>query len=172
MLKRLNDKNRVQAADLKNYYDAAKEKVAQAKKALKDIPDTIQANKAYWEKIAEQLSKAVNHDTVVHLETFTTFAQQHLRELKEKRKPTQKAEEVMALAITGWLQGNTAAEPDVKLARQLWSARNMILDLQKTDNPIVRNQIAASLAKDAKDLPIDMLARLIMMLPPAAPHDN
>jgi hypothetical protein len=48
----------------------------------------------------------------------------------------------------------------------------MILDLQKTEKPGRAQPDGASLAKETKDVPIDMLARMIKMLPPPFPYDK
>src|SRR5262249_50739295 len=91
------------------------------------------------------------------------------RDLKEKREPAQKADEVLALAVSGWLMGNTAAEPGVATARRLWEARQFVLAYQKEDDAGPRRRLRNSYAA-GKGLDATELAQLIRSLPPPEPH--
>ncbi len=168
----VSPKNQLTATDLKNKYDELNEKLTQAKSLLKDLPTRLgRVNQPFWKGAVEPILAELNHDTLNRLDSFIVFAQQHVRELEEKKKPTQTSEEVLALAVTGWLLGNGAAEPDVKNARQLFKARKLVLDYQKNDQQLLRAQTVASFTREYA-LPLDVLARLIRQLPPPFPLDQ
>ncbi|MFO0866365.1 MAG: hypothetical protein U0744_17260 [Gemmataceae bacterium] len=112
----------------------------------------------------------MNLDTVDRLETFLTYAQQHAREVKDNRKPTQSAEEGAVARRHGWLHGNAAAEADPKLAINLWHARDLAMYFLKTDDEPAREQAVSSFVKQV-EMPLDHYARMIKMLPPAQPAD-
>src|SRR5207247_4157527 len=116
MGKLVSEKNLLLAQDLKNKYEALNEKLVQAKKVLQNLPKLFRgAGGDTWKGAADMILGELNYDTLPRLETFLVFAQQHERELAEtKAKPTQATDEVMALAVSGWLLGNASAEPDVK----------------------------------------------------------
>jgi hypothetical protein len=85
--------------------------------------------------------------------------------LKDGKKPTQKTEEILALAVTGWLQGDSAAVTDPKFAITLHHAREFVLDYLRNETPTARTQALASFSK-LHDVPTDVLVRLIRHLPP------
>ncbi len=169
----VNSKNQLLAADLKNKIETLNEKLDQTKTTLKAMRKFLaSADRQFWTDSADAILADLNYDTLPRLETFLTFGQQHLREVGEKVRPSQTAEEVMALAVSGWLLGNSSAETDVKNARNLWRARTTILDYQKTVSTSARGQLLASIIQDSNKLPIDILARIIKNLPPPLPYDK
>jgi predicted esterase len=155
--------------ELKNKYEALGEKLKNAKELLDGIAAKL-STKSPWAGALEAIGEGLNFDTVERVDTFLTYAQQHLRELKENRKPTQSAEEVLSLAVTGWLHGNAAAEADPKMATNLWRARDLALYYLKTDDQPAREQAVASFVKQV-DMPLDHYARMIKMMPPPMPAD-
>jgi predicted esterase len=168
----VNEKNLLLAQDLKNKYENLSEKLGQAKTVLSALPKQMSsATRTPWANVAELILDELNYDTLGRLDTFLVFAEQHLREVKEKTKPTQSPEQVMALAALGWLLGNGSAEPDVKNAQNLLRARAMVLEYQKTDNTVQRNQLLTSVLRDT-NLSLDALARIIKNLPPPYPYDK
>lgn len=154
--------------DLKNKYEMGNDKIKQVTALLREFPRKAQVGQKLWTEATDSILAELNHDTRDRLETFHSYAEQHLRQVKEGAKPAQSAEEVLALAVTGWILGNIAAEPDVKTAALLWRTRQAVLELQKTDNFQQRTQLAQSLTAE-KDVTCDLVARVIRQLPPPAP---
>jgi len=161
----VSPKNRIVAADLQAKYDKAKADIDQAKKYLNDLAFVVR-NAKEWKTATEFIADELNHDTIGRLETFLTFAQQYEMDRKANRKPGQSAQEVLAIGISGWLQSNTAAEPDTKNALQLARARAFLLEYLQTDNELKRTSLLSEF-KQSHDLPVDVLSRLIRMIPPA-----
>ena len=120
--------------------------------------------------IAEEL----NLDTIGlqkgRLELFLDFAKQYELDLKNKRKPVQSAEQVLALAVTGWLQGNQAAEPDPMMALTLIHARQFVLETMQTESKFKRDSLLNEF-KNKNDLRVDVMARLVRMIPPSHAYD-
>src|SRR5262249_23893119 len=109
--------------------------------------------------------KEMTPDTVYRLETFVEQAEAYLTDMKEKRAPSLSPEQVMSLALTGWLLGKNAAEENVEVAQSLWKARDFILEYQNTTGVAKRANMRAQFAKQSQ-LDLDVLARLIQVLPP------
>ncbi len=167
---------------IKNKYLALNEKLQQVKECLKGVanqgsPIKNQKSKiknpirALFTEAVEAIGQELNLDTLARLETFLAYAQQFDRELKQKKKTSQTAEEVLALAITGWLQGDVVALPDVKMAQLLWQARKLVLEYEKTSEAGARQELLAAFLKKHK-LGVDVAARMIPLLPPPEPHET
>jgi predicted esterase len=165
----VKEENLLALQDLKNKYEANNEKIKQVTAYLKELPRKVPStSQAFWTQATDTILEEINHDSFSRLETFLAYARQYLNEVQENRKPTQSVEEVLALAITGWHLGDNAAEPDVKIAQQIWRARRTLLELQKTPQFTKRTELAQSLALE-KELAPDLLGRIIRQLPPANP---
>ncbi len=161
--------NRLKVVDLKARYEKAKSDIEQARTYLKAFA-TILKQTPVWTKAAEFMAADLHLDTIDRLETFVQFAQQYEMDVKANRKPGQKAEEVMAIAVSGWLQGPKAAEPDVKHGLKLAEARAFILDYLRNENQFKRSNVFSTFKRD-NDLPADVIGRLIQMMPPSHAHD-
>jgi pimeloyl-ACP methyl ester carboxylesterase len=156
------------AADLKTDYEKAKANIDQARKYLKEFAGYT--NKPMdWSKATEFIAQELNYDTVERLDEFLKSAKQYERQRKDKIDSTQSAEEVLATAVSGWLQGNQAALPDVRSALKLARAREFLVDYLQADNDQKRPGLMSGF-KSGNDLPIDMMSRLIRMIPPPDAH--
>ena len=155
------------AADLKTEYEKAKANIEQARKYLKEFAGYT--NERMWSKASEFIAQELNYDTLDRLDEFLKSAKQYERQRKDKIDPTQSAEQVLATAVSGWLQGNQAALPDVKSALRLARAREFLLDYLQADNDQKRPGLMSGF-KSGNDLPIDMMSRLIRMIPPPDAH--
>jgi pimeloyl-ACP methyl ester carboxylesterase len=117
---------------------------------------------------ASAIGAELNPDTVNRLEAFLNLAQQAEQARQRGRTPDQSPEQLLALAITGWLVGSSSAEAQVETAVRLWRARQFVLDYQKTPNSGSRLKMLAEY--DSKQgVPFDELAQLIRFLPPPEP---
>jgi pimeloyl-ACP methyl ester carboxylesterase len=160
----------IDAADLKAKYAKAKTDIDQAKAFLKEMPALTKKNAPTWTKATEYILDELNPDTIDRLETFLLFAQQYEMDRKQQKQPGQTAEEVLALAVSGWLQGKQSAEPDVKMALKLAKGREFLIEYLTSENSLKRTNLLSAFLRD-NDLPIDVMARLIRMIPPVAAPD-
>ncbi|MFO0965846.1 MAG: hypothetical protein U0793_09725 [Gemmataceae bacterium] len=164
------DRRKLLAEEIRSKYEGLAEKVDEAAKALVALPERT-VDKVFWRKAVAEIRDGLNEDTLPRLESFATYAAQYRRDLDEKRTPSQSAEQVLALALTGWLQGNVAAEPEPKLARQLWQARELVQSYLQATNGADKTKILASVSK-ADEVHIDQVARMIQFLPPVRSPDR
>jgi pimeloyl-ACP methyl ester carboxylesterase len=170
--KEAGQKQQIIAQDLKTKYETGKERLQQARQFLKDLPTRLSTtDRPFWAVAAATIAEELTIDTLPRLETFLTFAHQQQRELTEKRKLTQSTEEVLSIAVSGWLQGNNLAEPDVKNATKLFKARLMLQEYLKTDGNVGREKLAATFQRE-HDLPVDVIARVVRHMPPIVPYDQ
>jgi pimeloyl-ACP methyl ester carboxylesterase len=160
-------KHRLTAQDLKTRYETFKLQLDDAKILLNSLPPLVPDGKRkFWSAAARALFEELNLETLPRLETFLSFGKQHQNELSKNEKPAQSTEEVLALAVTGWLQGNQAAEPDAAAAQKLFQARRFLLDYLKHDTVFARNEALSGFGKD-NNLPLDVMARLVRLMPPS-----
>ncbi len=168
----VNEKNLQLARDLRNKYDDLNTKMGQARQTLAALIKRVEpSDSKFWSDAADLILGELNLDTLPRLETFVTFGLQHLREVEANAKPSQAADEVLALAVSGWLLGNASAEPDTTSARLLARARGMVLDYQKNDNSAVRLQMLQSLFQRS-NMTVEVLARIIKTAPPVNAFDK
>lgn len=166
MLGLVSPQQGIAVQELKNKYEAVRGKLKQVEHYLKDLPEKVSfGQRPFFSSVAQVLAKEVNPDTLPRLDTFLVYAQQHDRDFKEKKKPSQSPEEVLSLATTGWVLGDTAAGSDVKAARLLWQVRKLILDYQKEGDDGTRGKQILTWVQN-KELTVDVLARIIRLLPP------
>lgn len=166
------EKQQIIVQDLKTKYETGKERMQQARQFLKDLPARLStSDRPFWTIAAATILEELTIDTLPRLETFLTFAQQHQRELTEKSKTAQPTEEILAIAVSGWLQGNNLAEPDVKNATKLFKARLMLQEYLKTDGNVARDKLAATFQRE-HELPVDVVARVVRHMPPILPYDQ
>jgi pimeloyl-ACP methyl ester carboxylesterase len=165
----LADKHRLALQDIKTRYETSGADLAQARDLLKQLPKSTQQRD--WTLACKTILEELNSDTISRLKTFLEVAPQHARQLKAMQTPTQKTEEVLALAVSGWLQGDNAASTDAKSALQLWHTRQFLLDYLRNDNAGARREAVATFRK-YNDIPIDVVIRIIRQLPPVQGADK
>lgn len=161
----VSPEHRLKVLDLKAKYAKAQAGLDQARTYMKELRGLTK-----WLRSTDYILEELNLDTLDRLDTFMLFAEQFSKNRKEQKKQTQTAEQVLALAITGWLQGSQAAEPDPKTAQKLARARGLLLEYLQSANEKDRLNLLTALKRDS-DLPIDVVIKLLRMLPPPAPHD-
>ncbi len=165
-------KQQLAVQDLKTKYETAGTQLELARKLLKELPPVLKEDApAFWKDAAAALREELTADTLGRLETFLDFGKLHLDKLKDQQKPEQTTEEILALAVTGWLQGNQAAEPDPKMAQKLFEGRQFLLEYLKKGGVAARNDALSGFFQK-NNLPVDVVARLIRQLPPSHAHDK
>ncbi len=165
----VSPEHKLMAQDLRARYDKSKTDMDQMRLFLKEFP--LRTKKAkIWTKACDFIDGELNHDTLSRLDEFLVSANQYELERKNNRPLSQTAEQVLAIAISGWLQGNQAALPDAEAALKLSAARTFTLEYLKTDDRTARATLMNSF-KGSNTLPMDVLARLARMIPPPAAMD-
>ncbi|HZV07415.1 MAG TPA: hypothetical protein VE999_20190 [Gemmataceae bacterium] len=112
----------------------------------------------------------LNFENVARLDAFLGQARQAER-LQKAGKPSEVSpEQLLSLAISGWLLGSASAEMSVETALRLWNGRDMVLNYLRTEDPNKRQQmiqqhVAGTRTESAS---IDELVQIIRTLPPVA----
>jgi hypothetical protein len=160
---------------LRDRYEKSTEQLKQARRFLQELPlDVgIPAQGRLFTEAAAAILADLNHDNVGRLESFVQQAAQAERLRKQKKKPDLTSAEILARAVSGWLLGDASAESDVEVARRLWQARQLVLKYQTTNDAGDRARLLADYEKVKSDvLPMDVLAQVIGVLPPAEAEEK
>jgi hypothetical protein len=167
---KLAEKYVLQVFEFKSEYEKLNGRLAEAERLLKTLlPKLPETQRPFYQQATGEILKDLCIDTLGRLDTFVDQSRNYELALKQKRKPDETPAQLLAFALTGWLLGSNAAEPDVKLAVSLWEARLFILQYQKTADPADRRQLLQTFKQNNK-LDLDVLARVIKNLPPPDPH--
>jgi pimeloyl-ACP methyl ester carboxylesterase len=162
----------LQMRDLKNKYETAQTKLKEAARYLQEFPRRLlPGTRGLLQGPCDTIVTELHLDTVGRLDTFLDYAQQHDRQIKQKGQVSQKTDEVLALALSGWLQGDNVAAPDVDAARALWKTRDVLAQHYKEPNELARKQLADAVTSQRDKLPVDVTARMIPLLPPPEPYN-
>ena len=86
------------------------------------------------------------------LEPFLSLAEQADRARAANREPAQRAEELLALAVTGWLLGKEQAEKKPEVAAKLWTARQFAMEYLATQNSKVRSRLLEQYKKMTRSI--------------------
>ena len=90
------------------------------------------------------------------------------RQRQKGRKPDLKPEELLSLAVTGWLQGSPSAESRPDVAIRLWRARQLVLAYQRTADAGERQRLLKDFEQEQSNrVGIDEVMQLVPFLPPA-----
>jgi len=120
---------------------------------------------------AEFVLAELHPDSVGRIEFFVNLANQVDRERSMGQPPTKTPDELLAMAVSGWVKGKNGATPDIALALRLWNAREMVLAYQRGGNLNERRDLASAYMKSPSPLPLDELVQVISLLPPAEPEN-
>jgi hypothetical protein len=163
------ERDREALEKMKSDYDKAKEKIAQAEKALAFLPERLAGRGDPLADAAKEIAANLSVDSIDRLETFLPLAEQYERDLKNKKKPQQSAEEVLGMGVTGWLFGKGGATTNVGLARSVWTARQYLQEFQQSDNRQPQAKLEAHCMMH--NIGVDVIDQLIRTLPPPM-HDS
>jgi pimeloyl-ACP methyl ester carboxylesterase len=119
---------------------------------------------------AEQVYAEIHPDSAGRLEEFVQDAEQDQRERGRGQEPTKKPEALLAVAVSGWVSGKGAGTPDYMSALRLWTARELVLEYQRTDDLNTHNRLLRACRQDLLMSP-EELAQVITLLPPCEPED-
>lgn len=120
---------------------------------------------------AESIRDNLYLEAIDRLEPFIVLAEQAERQRKAGGQPNKSAEELLALAVTGWLLGKESAQAKPEAARKLWKARRFVERYVASDE-LGERGILMTRYKSDEPVEIEELARLISLLPPAKPDDS
>jgi pimeloyl-ACP methyl ester carboxylesterase len=146
--------------------ETLRHRLEQARRYLRTLPDGAEG------RFAEMLCEAasvIREELYVEgldrLEPFLNLAEQAERAIKAGREPTDRPEQLLARAVTGWLLGKEAADGRPEVAYRLWRARQMAATYIRT--PLARDrQLLLERYEKGPKAEIEELSRIIALLPP------
>jgi hypothetical protein len=158
------------AGSLDANYAAANHNRSEAQRLLEGLlgQSTDKALHGFFAEVIPAIVSELNLDTVGRLENFLSFAGQAERARQQNRTPGYSPEQLLALAISGWILGNASADAKPDTATRLWRTRQFVLDYQRTTDRQDRKRKLAQFETQA-GIAIDELAQLIRLLPPPEP---
>ncbi|HEY7330886.1 MAG TPA: PHB depolymerase family esterase [Gemmataceae bacterium] len=123
---------------------------------------------AVLREAAEAIHEDLNFENISRLDAFLGQARQAERLQKAGKNPEISPDQLLSLAVSGWLLGSVSAEMSVETARRLWHGREMVLSYLRSDDANKRQQLvqrhqAGSRTESAS---LDELIQIIHTLPP------
>jgi pimeloyl-ACP methyl ester carboxylesterase len=117
---------------------------------------------------AAEIRAQLNFENVTRLDAFLGQARQAERFEKKGKKSELSSEQLLSLAVSGWLLGSPSAETSTETALRLWRGREMVLAYLRSNDEaqrqgLVRAHLAGSRRESAS---LDELIQIIRRLPP------
>jgi dienelactone hydrolase len=158
---------------IEHQLDKGDEDLKLAKRYLKELPDRVADNglRPVLAEAARVIADSLTLDTLNRLEGFIGLARQEERYQKSGKRAGQNPAELLAMAVTGWLLGNDAAEAAPATAVKLWQARQFVLKYQTTPESRSR-ELARNEFSSKKTADLDEVAQMIRFLPPPEPEEK
>jgi pimeloyl-ACP methyl ester carboxylesterase len=119
---------------------------------------------------ANVIRNELHPSTIDRLDAFLGQVAEADRRKARGQKPERTPEQLLALAVSGWLLGSPSAEIRPEYAINLWKTRQLVLASQVESRPSARQKLLDDYLKDVTPrLDIDEIAQLIDKLPPPEP---
>jgi len=113
------------------------------------------------------IDKELHPSTIDRLDAFLGQAREAQRRLAKKDKPPYSPEELLSLAVSGFLLGSPSATPKPEIALNLWKTRVFLLDYLREPNKNARDKLLADYEnKVTPRLDLDEIAQMVDFLPP------
>jgi predicted esterase len=160
---------RARIKKLKEEMDGSQRSLAEARTALKELTAEVpQPQQPTYRTAAEVIAAELNPDNVQRLEPFLEYVGSYRLAKKNKAKPRETAEEVLAVGLSGWILGKEASDTDKAGALSLWQLRELVLEYQRTKGRADRDKVLARIKANVR-AGTDVVARVIRSLPPPQP---
>lgn len=167
----IDPKQAIEFTTLRDKLEATDKKIEQAIRLLSVITDRIAGPlpQSFAEALGE-IRESLSPDTVERLDAFVTLAAQYERDAATGKASSQSIEDILSLAVTGYVLGNAAAEPKVAAAERFWNARLFAMTYLRTHESGTRRRILDEY-QNGRPLGQDEMAQLALLLPPPEPAD-
>jgi predicted esterase len=115
---------------------------------------------------AEAVFAELHPDTLDRIETFTQVADTMARERAAGRVAKSTPEQVLSLAVTGWLMGKNGAKNDTAYAAKVWDTRAMVAAYLNERGFNDRAAVLRKYQQTGTALEPDEIAQIVSLLPP------
>lgn len=168
--------DRVQAdvREMKARLQGSAELVEQAARALDDTAKEATSDEGKGLAAAAAVLQVELHAaTVERLDAFLGQRREAERRRARGMKPALGPEQLLSLAVSGWLLGSPSAEAKPEVALNLWKTRQMVLEyLREPVEGRRQKLLEAYQAKVTPRVDLDEVAQLIDHLPPVEPAEG
>jgi pimeloyl-ACP methyl ester carboxylesterase len=156
--------------ELKAEYENTDRLLKDTARLLEQTRRAMRSDDRKWlDEAAGAISDNLNFENVMRLDAFLGQARQAERLRKKGQQAEVSAEQLLSLAVSGWLLGSASAEMSVETARRLWHGREMVLSYLNSDDDkrkqILKRHLMGSRTESAS---LDELLQIIRTLPPIA----
>lgn len=164
------EKQMAKVEELLHEYKETEALLQETSRLLKQArQETRGDNNAMLLEAADVIHGELDFENLGRLDSFLGQARQTERLRKAGKNPEVSAEQLVSLAISGWLLGSSSAETSVETARRLWQGRDMVLSYLNgaADK---RRQLIQQHQKGTRTeaASLDELVQIIRTLPPVA----
>jgi pimeloyl-ACP methyl ester carboxylesterase len=166
------DKILADLREMKATIAATDDLLAEANKALDACAKEASKEGKYLASAAGVIKKELDATTVERLDAFLGQYREAERQKARKKVPPYNSDELLALAVSGWLLGSPSAEPKPAVATSLWKTRDMVLNYCADSDHEGRKKVLAAYEKEveARLRPdFEEIAQMITLLPPLDP---
>lgn len=161
-------------------YKAANASLTQVRRFLGTLPASIAnpGQKALFTKATAAILTELSLDDFLdanpeklklgRLDPFLELAEQAEREKKLGQTPTNTPEQLLSVAVSGWLLGKDGVDKKPETAKRLWATREFLLTYFTTATDAARkNQRDTVGVQKSQYAGIDEIAQMLKLLPPA-----
>jgi predicted esterase len=172
-LRNASDKVLADLRELKTRLATQAETLKEAKTALGDWAKKVNtpAGKELV-RIVGVIEKELHPATVDRLDAFLGQAREADRRIAKGEKPPYNPEELLSLAVSGFLLGSPSAAPKPEIAINLWKTRVFLLEYLREPLKNARDKRLADYEKDVTPrVDLDEIAQMVDFLPPTESVD-
>ena len=157
--------------DMRTRLDAQAGQMAEASKALAETAKLASsADGKLLASAVAAIKTEIHPATIGRLEAFMGQYRESYRQKARGNKPPYDADQLLSLAVSGWLLGSPSAGVRPEVSVGLWRTRGLVMDYMTGADEAARARSLADYRKTAKNKPdLDEVAQLIGHLPPFAP---
>ncbi len=147
--------------------------MAEAEKALDECGKKVDVKTAIGGSLASAIRiirTELHPSTVQRLDAFLGQVREVERQQGRGKTASQTPENLLSLAITGWLLGSPSSEAAPDVAINLWKTRQMVLEYLRETGLQQRQKILENYRRDVvPTVDLDEIVQLIDHLPPVEP---
>jgi predicted esterase len=167
----VDEKLQAHVRALRSLYETANANLSTARRLLQQLPLEVDAaQEPFFREAAGVIAEELTFENVGRLEVFLNQAQQAERLHQKGEKTEESPAQLLALAISGWLQGKDAADNKIETAQRLWRGRQFVLEYERAPSAGRRERLLQHYREVKTDaLAVDEMAQLIGFLPPPEP---
>jgi hypothetical protein len=166
-----SDRVLADVAEMRSRLAASAALVEQCSRALDDaVKEAATADGKLLAEAALAIRAELHPATVGRLDAFLGQHRDAARQKARNKKPAMSADQLLSLAVTGWLLGSPSAEARPEAAVSLWKTRQMVLGYLREPDPGARRKLLEGyLSQVTPRVDLDEIAQMIDHLPPADP---